>query len=114
MQLPQLLGQAVCACLLTTKNLSQETGFRLTGPHRRVAFRLGFDQPLTHLPQLLLKLPDQLGQLLGLSLGSLMSKRVSRIEQLGRKLNKDLTKVAAALGQLATLGPCPERFLVQP
>ncbi len=38
---------------------------------------------------------------------------VSSFEQFGRKLDQDLTKVATAAEQVATLGPCPERFLVQ-
>ena len=113
MQLPQLLGQAVGTRLLTSKHLTQETGLRFTGPRSRIPLSLGLDQPLTNFAQLLLKVPEHVGQMLELSMSTIISIGVSRFEQLGRKLDQDLTKVAAAAGQVAALGPCPERFLVQ-
>ena len=98
MQLSQLLGQAVGTRLLTSKYLTQETGLRFTGPRNRIPLSLGLDQPLTDFAQLLLKVPEHVGQMLELSMSAIINRRVSRFEQIGRKLDQDLTKVAAAAG----------------
>jgi hypothetical protein len=99
--------------LLTSKHLTQETGLRFTGPRSRIPLSLGLDQPLTGFTQLLLKVPEHVGQMLELSMSTIINGWASGAEQIGRKLDQDLAKVATTAGQVAALGTCPERFLVQ-